>query len=123
MKILAIESSCDETAVAIVEDGHVLSSLVSSQIDIHKKYGGVVPEIASRKHLEIVDRLVLQAMEETDLTLEEIDIFAATMGPGLVGSLLIGLSVAKGLAISLNRPFIGVNHLYGHVYANLISYA
>ena len=122
MKILAIESSCDETAVAIVEDGHVLSSLVSSQIDIHKKYGGVVPEIASRKHLEIVDRLVLQAMEETDLTLEEIDIFAATMGPGLVGSLLIGLSVAKGLAISLNRPFIGVNHLYGHVYANLISY-
>jgi N6-L-threonylcarbamoyladenine synthase len=122
MKILAIESSCDETAVAIVEDGRVLSSLISSQIDIHKKYGGVVPEIASRKHLEIVDRLVLQAVEETGLTLEEIDVFAATMGPGLVGSLLIGLSVAKGLAISLNRPFIGVNHLYGHVYANLISY-
>ena len=121
MKILAIESSCDETAVAIVEDGRVLSSLVSSQIDVHKKYGGVVPEIASRKHLEIVDRLVLQAVEETGLTLEEIDVFAATMGPGLVGSLLIGLSVAKGLAISLNRPFIGVNHLYSHVYANLIS--
>ncbi len=118
MKVLALESSCDETAVAIIEGGHLLSSVVSSQIDIHSRFGGVVPEIAARNHLEIIDKIVGSSLEEAHLTLDDIDVFASTMGPGLVGSLLVGLSFAKALALSTNRPFIGINHLYGHVYAN-----
>ncbi|AFK06508.1 putative glycoprotease GCP [Mesotoga prima MesG1.Ag.4.2] len=122
MKVLALESSCDETAVAIIEDGRLLSSQISSQIDIHKRFGGVVPEIAARKHLEIIDRMVSRSLEEADLDIKEIDVFASTMGPGLVGSLLIGLSFAKGMAIAMNKPFVGVNHLFGHVYANFLRY-
>ncbi|MBN2220201.1 MAG: tRNA (adenosine(37)-N6)-threonylcarbamoyltransferase complex transferase subunit TsaD [Kosmotogaceae bacterium] len=122
MKVLALESSCDETAVAIIEDGHLLSSQISSQIDIHKRFGGVVPEIAARKHLEIIDKMVALSLEEADLDIKEIDVFASTMGPGLVGSLLIGLSFAKGMAVAMNKPFVGVNHLFGHVYANFLKY-
>jgi len=122
MKVLALESSCDETAVAIIEDGHLLSSVVSSQIDVHRKFGGVVPEIAARKHLEIVDKIVSASLDEANLSLEEIDVFASTMGPGLVGSLLVGLSFAKGMALAMNKKFIGVNHLFGHVYANFLEY-
>lgn len=122
MKVLALESSCDETAVAIIEDGHLLSSVVSSQIDVHRKFGGVVPEIAARKHLEIVDKIVSASLDEANLSLKEIDVFASTMGPGLVGSLLVGLSFAKGMALAMNKKFIGVNHLFGHVYANFLEY-
>ncbi len=122
MKVLALESSCDETAVAIIEGGHLLSSVVSSQIDVHRKFGGVVPEIAARKHLEIVDKIVSASLDEANLSLEEIDVFASTMGPGLVGSLLVGLSFAKGMALAMNKKFIGVNHLFGHVYANFLEY-
>ena len=122
MKVLAIESSCDETAVAILEDGHLLSSVVSSQIEVHRKFGGVVPEVAARRQLEVIDDLVLEALRTCGTELAEVDVFAATLGPGLVGSLLVGLSFAKGLALSLNRPFVGVNHLYGHVYANYLVY-
>ena len=122
MKVLALESSCDETAGAIIEDGHLLSSVVSSQIDIHSRFGGVVPEIAARKHLEIIDKIVGSSLEEAHLELENIDVFASTMGPGLVGSLLVGLSFAKAMALSTNKPFIGINHLFGHVYANFLKY-
>ncbi|AKI98047.1 tRNA (adenosine(37)-N6)-threonylcarbamoyltransferase complex transferase subunit TsaD [Kosmotoga pacifica] len=122
MKVLAIESSCDETAVAIVEDTALLSNTLASQIDIHKKYGGVVPEIAARHHLEILASLVDETLERAGLSVYEIDVFAATYGPGLVGSLLVGLSFAKALALALGKPFVAVNHLHGHLYANLISF-
>ena len=122
MRVLAIESSCDETAVAIVEDGRLISNVVSSQIEIHRKYGGVVPEIAARKHLENILPLLDEALGEAGLTVQDIDVFGATYGPGLVGALLVGLSVAKGLALSLEKPFVGVNHLFGHLYANFLAY-
>jgi len=122
MRVLAIESSCDETAVAIVEDGKLLSSVLSSQVNIHRKYGGVVPEIAARKHLENILFLLDEALDRASLKIDDIDVFAATQGPGLVGSLLVGLSLAKGLSISLNKPFIAINHLIGHIYANFLSF-
>lgn len=122
MRVLAIESSCDETAVAIVEDGKLLSSVLSSQVNIHRKYGGVVPEIAARKHLENILFLLDEALDRASLKIDDIDVFAATQGPGLVGSLLVGLSLAKGLSISLNKPFVAVNHLIGHIYANFLSF-
>ncbi|MGM0444781.1 MAG: tRNA (adenosine(37)-N6)-threonylcarbamoyltransferase complex transferase subunit TsaD [Bacillota bacterium] len=122
IKILAIETSCDETAAAVSEDGlNILSSVVASQIDWHKKYGGVVPEIASRKHMEFITPVVEKAVEESNLKLKDIDAIAATYGPGLVGSLLVGLSYAKALSLALDKPFIGVNHIAGHIYANFIS--
>lgn len=122
IKILAIETSCDETAAAVSEDGlKILSNIVASQIDWHQKYGGVVPEIASRKHMEFIKPVVEEALIKADLKLGQIDAIAATYGPGLVGSLLVGLSYAKALAFALQKPFIGVNHIVGHIYANFIS--
>ncbi|MGO3752083.1 MAG: tRNA (adenosine(37)-N6)-threonylcarbamoyltransferase complex transferase subunit TsaD [Peptoniphilaceae bacterium] len=122
MKVLAIESSCDETAVAIVEDGRkILSNIISSQIETHQKFGGVVPEIASRKHVEAVNTVLEKAIKEANISKEEIDLVVATKGPGLVGALLVGLNAAKAFAYAIERPFIGVNHIYGHVCANYIS--
>ncbi len=123
MKILGIESSCDETAVAIVEDGKkILSNVVATQIPFHKKYNGVVPEIASRKHVEWIQPVAKQALEEANLTLDDIDGIAATNRPGLMGSLLVGLTFAKTLAWSCNKPFIAVNHMLGHLYASHLEY-
>lgn len=122
MKILAIESSCDDTGVSISENRKILSNVLASQIEIHRKYGGVVPEIAARKHLQIISHLVKEALENAKLKISEIDVFAATYGPGLVGSLLIGLSFAKGLAISEDKPFVAINHLYGHIFSNYLSF-
>ena len=117
--ILAIESSCDEMSVAILKDGkELLSHVVASQIDIHKQYGGVVPEIASRKHVECVSTVLKEALSQADISIEEIDAIAVTKGPGLVGSLHVGMQEAKTLAIYLNKPLIGVHHIAGHIYAN-----
>lgn len=117
--ILAIESSCDEMSVAILKDGkYLLSHVVASQIDIHKQYGGVVPEIASRKHVECVSTVLKEALKQAEISLEEIDAIAVTKGPGLVGSLHVGMQEAKTLAIYLNKPLIGVHHIAGHIYAN-----
>jgi len=118
MLVLGIESSCDETAAAVVRDGRViLSSVISSQIEIHKPFGGVVPELASREHLEKIDPIVDQALAEANVSLNEIEAVAVTQGPGLVGSLLVGVCYAKALAFGLEIPFIGVNHIEGHVFS------
>ena len=120
--ILGIESSCDETAAAVVKNGReVLSNIISSQIVIHRKFGGVVPEIASRKHIENIMPVIDAALREANVSLEQIDAVAVTYGPGLVGALLVGLSAAKALAWATNKPLIGVNHLEGHVFANFLS--
>ncbi len=122
MRILAIESSCDETAAAVVEDGtSVLSNIIHTQIDLHKLYGGVVPEIASRKHIENVSQVVDRAVEESGVPLEDMDAIAVTYGPGLVGALLVGVSTAKGLAYALKKPLIPVHHIKGHICANYIE--
>jgi len=119
MLVLGIESSCDETAAAVIQDGRIiLSNVIASQIQIHSRYGGVVPEIASRKHIEAISAVTLQALENAAIQPSWIDGIGVTMGPGLVGSLLVGLSFAKGLALSLNVPYVGVNHLEGHVAAS-----
>ena len=123
MKILAIESSCDETACAVVEDGkNVLSNIVSTQISEHRLYGGVVPEIASRRHSENILWVVREALSESKLTLEDIDAVAVTYAPGLIGALLVGISFAKGLAMAANKPLIPVHHIAGHIAANYISH-
>lgn len=123
MKILAIETSCDETACAIVEDGRkVLSNIISSQIDIHTLYGGVVPEIASRNHILKIDEVVVQALDSANIKLDEIDAISVTVAPGLIGALLVGVSYAKGLAYSLNKPLIPVHHIEGHIAANYLEY-
>lgn len=123
VRILAIESSCDETAAAVVENGRtVCSNVISSQIDIHTLYGGVVPEIASRKHTERISQVVRKALEEADAKLNEVDAVAVTYGPGLVGALLVGVSYAKGLAFSAGKPLIGVHHIEGHICANYIDH-
>ncbi|MDO5725814.1 MAG: tRNA (adenosine(37)-N6)-threonylcarbamoyltransferase complex transferase subunit TsaD [Tissierellia bacterium] len=123
MIILGIESSCDETAVAIVEDGKTLhSNIISSQIEIHKQFGGVVPEIASRKHIEAICPAVYDALKEAKLNFSDIDLIGATRGPGLIGALLVGLSYGKALSFSLNLPFVGVNHMLGHICANYITH-
>jgi N6-L-threonylcarbamoyladenine synthase len=115
MKILGIETSCDETAVAIVDDQkNILSHVLNSQIDLHKKYGGVVPELAARGHIEILDELILQALQEANLKFEDIDGFAATSGPGLIGGVIIGMLSAKTLASIYKKPFLAINHLEGH---------
>ena len=120
--ILGIESSCDETAAAVVKNGReVLSNIISSQIVIHRKFGGVVPEIASRKHIENIMPVIDEALHQAGVTLQEIDAVAVTYGPGLVGALLVGLSAAKSLAWAADKPLIGVNHLEGHVFANFLS--
>ena len=118
MLILGIETSCDETAAAIVKDGRqILSNIISSQISIHSKYGGVVPELASRKHLENILPVIRESLDKAKVTLKDIDGIAVTKGPGLVGSLLVGISVAKALGYALKVPFIGVNHIQGHISA------
>ena len=123
IKILAIESSCDETAAAVVVNGRtVLSNVISSQIALHTLYGGVVPEIASRKHVEKVIPVVNEALKEAGMTLADMDAIAVTYGPGLVGALLVGVSAAKGLAMAAGKPLIGVHHIEGHVSANFIEY-
>jgi len=120
--ILAIESSCDETAAAVVRDGRqVLSSVIASQIPLHAMYGGVVPEIASRKHVESVDPVVREALAKAELSLDQVDAVAVTYGPGLVGALLVGVSFAKALAYAAEKPLIPVNHIEGHVSANYIA--
>ena len=121
--ILAIESSCDETSAAVVRNGReVLSNVISSQIDIHKLFGGVVPEIASRKHIEKIDPVVRQALSDAGLTLKDMDAIGVTYGPGLVGPLLVGVSHAKALAYALGIPLVGVNHIEGHINANYIEH-
>ncbi len=118
MLVLAIESSCDETAAAIVRDGReILSSVISSQIEIHKKWGGVVPELASREHLNKIDEVLNEAVMLANVELKDVDAIAVTQGPGLVGSLLVGVCYAKALAFALEKPFIGVNHIEGHVFS------
>ncbi len=121
---LGIESSCDETSVAIVKNGReILSNVIDTQIPIHEKYGGVVPEIASRNHIEAISRVTKKALEEANMTLEQIDAITPTYGPGLVGALLVGLSYAKALSFAVNKPLVGVNHIQGHIAANYITYA
>ena len=121
MKILAIESSCDETAAAVTEERDVLSSVVSTQIAEHKIYGGVVPEIASRRHTEAISTVVKEALDKASLTYGDIDAVAVTFAPGLIGALLVGVNFAKGLALSLNKPLIPVHHLRSHIAANYIT--
>lgn len=121
MFVLGIESSCDETAAAVVNNGNLLSNVIASQIKDHSAYGGVVPEIASRKHIEAVSAVITQAMADTGLALSSIKGIAVTRGPGLIGSLLVGLSVAKALAYGLNIPLVGVNHLEGHIMASFLA--
>lgn len=123
MRILAIESSCDETACAIVEDGtRVLSNVVATQIDEHKLYGGVVPEIASRRHSENISWVVKKALDDAECTLDDIDAIAVTYAPGLIGALLVGISYAKGLSLASGKPLIPVHHIAGHIAANYISH-
>ena len=122
IRILAIESSCDETAAAVVEDGRrILSNAVYTQIDLHALYGGVVPEIASRAHVEKVDRMVDEALRRAGMALGDVDAIACTYGPGLVGALLIGVSCAKGLAFAAHKPLVPVNHIEGHICANFLT--
>ena len=121
MKILSIESSCDETAAAVVEDGRtVLSEIVASQVEEHKLYGGVVPEIASRKHLELINAVVQEALDQAHMILDDVTHIAVTYGPGLVGALLVGVATAKALAFSSGKPLIGVHHIEGHICANFL---
>lgn len=123
MKILSIESSCDETAAAVVEDGRkVLSSIVASQVEEHKIYGGVVPEIASRRHVEAISGVVQNALSEADCTLEDIDAVAVTHAPGLIGALLVGVNYAKGIAMASGLPLVPVHHLRSHIAANYITH-
>src|SRR5262244_3717069 len=120
-RILGIESSCDETAAAVVADGReILSSVVASQIDVHRKYGGVVPELASREHLRNIVPVVREAVERAGIGIKDVDAIAVTSGPGLVGSLLVGVTYGKTLAMSLGKPLVAVNHLEGHVRAVLL---
>ena len=120
--ILAIETSCDETSAAIIKNGkYVLSNIISSQIDLHKKFGGVVPEIASRKHIEKIDPVISEALDEANMTFKDIDAVAVTYGPGLVGALLVGLAEAKAIAFAAGKPLIGVHHIEGHISANYIE--
>ena len=120
--ILAIESSCDETAAAVVKNGRsVLSNVISSQIDLHKLYGGVVPEIASRKHIEKINQVIEEALKEADTTLDDLDAIAVTYGPGLVGALLVGVAEAKAISFAKNLPLVGVQHIEGHISANYIE--
>lgn len=120
---LAIETSCDETSVAVIKNGReILSNIISSQIDIHKKFGGVVPEIASRKHIESINNIIQEALDTSGVGFKDIDLVGVTRGPGLVGALLVGISSAKALAYGLNKPLIGVNHIEGHICANYLTH-
>lgn len=117
-RILAIETSCDETSAAVVEDGTtILSNIIASQIDLHAQFGGVFPEVASRRHVEVIYPVVAQALEEAHMGLDDLDCIAVTQGPGLVGSLLVGMNMAKGLALGRKKPLLGINHIEGHIYS------
>lgn len=119
---LGIETSCDETAAAVVAQGkEILSNVIASQIDLHRHFGGVVPEIAARKHIEVIFSVIDQALTEADVDLHNIDVVAVTYGPGLVGGLLVGLQAAKSIAFALSKPLVGVNHIEGHIYANILA--
>ena len=121
-KILAIETSCDETAAAVIKDGfQIKSNVVASQIEIHRRYGGVFPEVASRQHILAIDTVIRDALTQAQTSWAEVDAIAVTYGPGLVGSLLVGVNAAKGLAYALSMPLIGVNHLEGHIYSNWLD--
>jgi N6-L-threonylcarbamoyladenine synthase len=121
---LGIESSCDETSIAILKNGReVLSNIINTQIEIHKAYGGVVPEIASRKHIENISDVMKEALKQANIKMEDIDVVACTYGPGLVGALLVGLSYGKALSYALKKPLVGVNHIEGHIAANYISFS
>lgn len=121
--VLGIESSCDETSVAIVRNGReVLSNVINTQIPIHERFGGVVPEIASRNHVEAISTVTKQALKQANVAFNDIDIVACTYGPGLVGALLVGVSYAKALSYAINKPLLGVNHIEGHIAANYITY-
>lgn len=121
--VLGIESSCDETSVAIVKNGReVISNVINSQIKIHETYGGVVPEIASRCHIEVINQVTKEALKQANMTFDDIDVIACTYGPGLVGALLVGVSYAKALSFALNKPLVGVNHIEGHIAANYITH-
>lgn len=120
--ILAIESSCDETAAAVVKNGReVLSNVINTQIAIHTEYGGVVPEIASRKHIENINPVIRKALEDAGVTLDDIDAIGVTYGPGLVGALLVGVAEAKAIAFAKNKPLVGVHHIEGHISANYVE--
>ncbi|MDO8587813.1 MAG: tRNA (adenosine(37)-N6)-threonylcarbamoyltransferase complex transferase subunit TsaD [Armatimonadota bacterium] len=122
MRILGIETSCDETSAAVVEDGRsILSNVVASQIDLHQKYGGIVPEVASRKHVELILPVIQEALDEAGCRLEEIDAVAVINRPGLIGALIVGVSAAKAIACALDKPLIAVHHLAGHIYANFLA--
>lgn len=124
INILAIESSCDETAAAVVNNGRqVLSNVISSQIELHKLYGGVVPEIASRKHIEKINQVIEEALKDAEMTLDDIDAIGVTYGPGLVGALLVGVAEAKAIAYAKGLPLVGVHHIEGHISANYIEHA
>lgn len=121
--LLGIETSCDETAAAVVADGkNILSNIISSQVDLHKKYGGVVPEIAARRHLELINPVIMEALAEANIIFNELTAIAVTFGPGLTGALLVGLATAKALALAVDLPLVGVNHLEAHIYANFLEH-
>ncbi len=121
--ILGIESSCDETAASVVKNGReALSNVINSQIDIHKLYGGVVPEVASRKHIEVIDAVIDEALSQAGVTFDDIDAIAVTYGPGLIGALLVGVSTAKALSFALNKPLVPVHHIKGHIMANFVAH-
>ncbi len=121
--ILGIESSCDETAAAVVKNGReVLSSVINTQIDIHKKFGGVVPEVASRRHIETIDAVIDEALDKANVTFDDITAIAVTYGPGLIGALLVGVSTAKALAFALDKPLVNVHHIKGHIMANFVAH-
>ena len=121
--VLGIESSCDETSVSVVKNGRVvLSNVINSQIEIHKRFGGVVPEIASRNHVDAISSVTKEALDIAGITFKDIDVIACTYGPGLVGALLVGVAYAKALSYALSKPLIGVNHIHGHIAANYITY-
>ena len=123
MLTLGVESSCDETSVAVVRDGReILSNMISSQIEIHRLFGGVVPEIASRKHVSAILPMLDLALEEAGVTMDDVDLICATRGPGLIGALLVGLTAARGLALANHKPFVGVNHIRGHICANYLTH-
>lgn len=123
IRLLAVESSCDETAAAVVLNGReVLSNVIASQIDLHKLYGGVVPEIASRKHIENINQVIEQALKEAELTIRDVDGICVTYGPGLVGALLVGVGTAKAISYAAGKPLIGVHHIEGHISANYICH-
>jgi tRNA N6-adenosine threonylcarbamoyltransferase len=121
LKLLAIETSCDDTCAAVTDDGRVLANVISSQAAAHERYGGVVPEVASRHHLELINPVIEAALGEAAIDLDGVDVLAVTRGPGMIGALLVGVSTAKGLAASRGKPLVGVDHLHGHIAANFLE--